>query len=87
MVFGTASVKDCDYTSATVVVMYANFGDQIAVGVIADIIVSDPDNNQLANAQKVIGNVAPYTMADFEWIVNTGWWCYSAEAWVSFTYS
>ena len=88
MVLGTADVKLCTgTTSATVVVSYANFGDQTANGVIANIYVSDTDYNRLANGQKLLGNVAPYTVQNFEWIVNTGWSCYSTEAWVTFTWS
>jgi hypothetical protein len=87
-VMGTASVKECDWsTSATVVVIYTNLGDQTANNVIADIFVSDPENTRLANSQKLLGDVAPYSVDSFEWIVNTGWYCYNAEAWVTFTWS
>ncbi len=88
MVMGTIGVKLCTgSTSATVEVTYANFGDQTAIGVIANIYVSDTDYNYLANGQKLIGDVAPYVVSNFEWIVNTGWSCYSTEAWVTFTWS
>ena len=88
MVMGPADVKAWSgSTSATVIVSYANFGDQTASNVIANIFISDPDRGDLANGQYMLGTVEPYAMSNFEWTINTGWYCYSVESWVTFTWT
>lgn len=89
MVMGTASIKECTGTySASMIVTYANFGDQTANDVIADIYISDINYDNLASGQYLLGDVAFYTVESFEWVITSGWYCSNAdESWVTFTWN